>query len=459
MSVTSQPATVPTGTLINRRHLLRGSLGAVGLATLGGGALSACAPSASTSGTAAKNAAITIMGDPGDHKAELLAAFTKETGTRTEFLKFDFTRLSAMIAGGNPPDVVKGLGTTDTPYLAARRLAHPLDDYLAKSSLIKADDLLPVQDLWRFDGARQGAGPRYGLVKDYSQDSMHWVNSALYGSAGVRAPSDTEPTSYDELLETARRLTRSKSGQTSVYGLGGYNDIGMGYLSQQIATFGGSFFNDAGDAVDFSTPEGQRILQWWLDVVAAKVSYNPVNPAPDGWDASVYQAGRIATYMSGYWFQGMIAENKGVLASSKLVAAPVFGSKRVSPTAAAVGHWIPAKSRNKDAAWAYLEWYNGGQPAKDRAGSGWGLPALKSMQQYLPRGTAQYQQSYDAEQRELPYFGVVPWTPYVKIDAFETVMRQEFKRAITGRSTGGKLADALNGALNPLIRAEKAKVS
>lgn len=106
-------------------------------------------------------------------------------------------RLTAILASGQPPDLVRGISALDTPYFAAREVAENLDPYFAKSTVLKADDLDPVNDLWRYDGKVQGKGPRYGMAKDFSQDSMYCYNTAHFDEAGVDYPSDTEPVTYE----------------------------------------------------------------------------------------------------------------------------------------------------------------------------------------------------------------------------------------------------------------------
>ncbi|WP_260462525.1 extracellular solute-binding protein [Streptomyces sp. TRM72054] len=112
----------------------------------------------------------------------------------------------------------------DLPYFAARDVAEELDPYFARSGVLGLDDLDPVNDLWRFDGRTQGRGPRYGMAKDFSQDSMYWYNAAAFDKAGVGYPPETEPVTYEEWLDNAKRLVQRKNGQTTVFG-GSFNGL------------------------------------------------------------------------------------------------------------------------------------------------------------------------------------------------------------------------------------------
>ena len=51
----------------------------------------------------------------------------------------------------------------------------------------------------------------------------------------------------------------------------------------------------------------------------------------------------------------------------------------------------------------------GGQPAKDRASGGWGIPTLKSLHAQMPQGTALQKQAFEVQQQER--HGEVPKAP------------------------------------------------
>lgn len=133
-----------------------------------------------------------------------------------------------------------------------------LDPYFTKSEVLKASDLAAANDVWRYDGKKQGAGPRYGMARDYSQDSMFWYRSDMFEEAGLDLPSETEPLSCDEWLDLGEQLTRRRLGKVKVYGL---DATGMGVFSQLMwmtASAGGSLFADDMATVDFSSPRRAR---------------------------------------------------------------------------------------------------------------------------------------------------------------------------------------------------------
>ncbi len=202
---------------LSRRRFLAGSAlvagGAVAAPLLGG-----C--NASSSSSSDGSVTLTVMYPSNELTKEQIADFeAKNSGIKISLVEFDQTRLNAMLASGKPPDFVRGaaVGSANTN---ARGLATSLDPYLAKSTALKKDDLLPVNDSFRWDGKKAGRGPYYGIVKDWSPDATLWYNAALFDAAKVAPLSATEPVSYDELLEIAKKLTVKEGGKTKVYGLG-----------------------------------------------------------------------------------------------------------------------------------------------------------------------------------------------------------------------------------------------
>ncbi|WDV55319.1 extracellular solute-binding protein [Streptomyces coeruleorubidus] len=443
---------VPARSALGRRDFLATTAGV----TLAAAALPGCAASVddgSGSGSGTKKGASTLTVMAKDEDKKTIQAAEQVLGVKITYLAFDQTKLNAMLASKNPPDVVRGFGALDTPYFAARGLMADLDPYFAESSVLKISDLDPVNDLWRFDGEKQGAGPRYGMTKDYSQDGMFWYRTDMFDAAKLDQPSDTEPLSYDEWLDLGKRLVKRRLGKVKVYGLSAGGTLPT--FMHLTASAGGKLFADDLASVDFSSPEAMKGLSWYLEYAKANIGPSPANPNPDGWDGPTYQAGRMAMAGDGYWFGGVIGGDPKLADVSRFAPAPQMGGHRISPTFGATGYWIPEGAKNKDAAWKFFEWYFAGQPAKDRASSGWGIPALKSLRPMMPKAQPFQKQSYAVQQQELPYFQMMTVTPYAQTTALDAVINKVLPGAVKSGTSAGKVADALNSQMNDAIAAGK----
>ncbi|MFD9316139.1 extracellular solute-binding protein [Streptomyces sp. NPDC060053] len=435
-----------TTTSLDRRRFLAVSAGTALAAT----GLSACAGSVSDgssgSGSAGKTT-LTVMTVQNEWDKAALKAAEEALGMNINVIISDATKLNAMLAAKNPPDVVRGFGATETAYFATRGLMTDLDPYFAKSSVLKPSGLDPVNDVWRFDGKKQGAGPRYGMAKDYSQDSMFWYRTDMFEAAKLDAPSATEAISCDEWLDLGKKLVKRRLGKVKVYGL---NATGLGVFVQLMgmtASAGGSLFAEDLATVDFSSPEALKALRWYLDYARADIGPSVVNPNPDGWDGPTYGANRMAMSCNGYWFGGQINSDAKVAEVSRFAPAPQLG-KRISPCFGATGFWIPRDAKNKDASWKFFEWYFGGKPAQDRAASGWGIPTLTSLRSKMPQTNAFQKQAFQVQEQELPHFSVLSFTPYAQQSALEGVLNKVLPGAVKGGTSAGKVADTLNSQMN-----------
>ncbi|MFI9759966.1 ABC transporter substrate-binding protein [Streptomyces sp. NPDC051963] len=440
------------GAPLSRRRLL--SLAAVG----GASALSGCALQVST-GVGGSGETVTVMVKSGEITSDDAKQAQKDLGIRIVLVKYDITKLIAMMTTGNPPDLVRGVGAIDTPYFAARELMEDLDPYFARSDVLRLDDLDPANDLWCYDGRTQGEGPRYGMAKDFSQDSMYWYNTSLFDQAGVDLPSELEPVTFEEWLESAKRLTRRRNGQTTVFG-GSYNGLmKASLLACLTAAAGGNLFTDDYARVDFTTPEARKALGWYIDYCKTRVGPSPVQPDPNTWDGPTYQANRMAMSNSGYWLGGMINTDPKLAEVSRLAPAPVFeGGPRISPCQGGTGLWMPKKARNKDAAWRVFEWFFGEGPAKARASGGWGIPSLKSLRPLMPAQEDYQKRALKVQDAELSHFSVISFTPYATADAFEALFNQLAPAAMTGGMSVDTLAGRLNSAMNEQLKRGKEQV-
>lgn len=447
--------------IISRRSFVRGA-GAVAGAAAAMPLLSACGGTVGTNSASApkvqdiKPGTITIMSPTGEISDDLVKGFEAAyPQLKVVQINTDATRLNAMLAAGNPPDVVRDAGTDVTPYIASQGLALNLDPYFAQSGVLKDSDILPVNDLWKWDGTKQGSGSRYGIAKDWSQDAMWWYNTELWGKAGNAARKPTDPISYDELIDATKAMTNTSGGKTTTYGLW-YVTPDIDRIAAMVATAGGKIISDDLGTIDFTSPEAQKALSWIVEAGKQGLGYSATNPSPD-WDGPEMFAGKQATACQGYWYTGF-TESTAPAFESKLQfnAAPLLGTTRISPSFGAVGFWIPAKAKNPGASFAWLEYYCGGAGAKQRISAGDGLPSLRSMLPLLPQKTDFERACVATQNNELGYIQVVQVaSPYAQNTAINTTLAKDFPAAISGSLSVGKLADQLTTDVNALLTAGK----
>ncbi|BCW38367.1 sugar ABC transporter substrate-binding protein [Arthrobacter sp. StoSoilA2] len=441
----------PAATLKRRTFVAGSFIAATALlagCTAGGGGASS--PSGETT--------LTVMVGAKDLSAEQVAEFEKNNpGIKINQVLFDATRLNTMLASGNPPDITVGAAVGSANF-NARGLATDLTPYLKKSDVLKEDDLQPVNNSFRWNGTKSGEGPLYGVVKDWSQDSTLWYNTALFDKAGVPYLSDTEATSYDNLLEIAKKLTVTEGTTTRTFGLGVEWDWSLSQpMSAMVMQQGGQLYNEDLTKIDFTSAAAKRAFQWYVDFGKSGVGPTSLNPLPDGSDYSTFAAQRMAISQDGYWYGGNFAA-PDALKTVRMAPSPVMGDTRVAPTFSGQGWWIPEKAKNKDAAFKLMEYYMAGTPAKERAASGWGLPGLKSLSDKLPQDLPFQKQAYQVAQNELQYAKPLPDSPYISTDLLNATIKTYLEKSIKGELSVDQACSALTDDLNKALAQGKKQI-
>ncbi|MHC6592782.1 ABC transporter substrate-binding protein [Arthrobacter sp. C152] len=419
--------------------------------------LAGCTAGGGSTSSQSGETTLTVMVGAKDLSAEQVAEFEKNNpGIKINQVLFDATRLNTMLASGNPPDITVGAAVGSANF-NARGLATDLTPYLKKSDVLKEDDLQPVNDSFRWNGTKSGEGPLYGIVKDWSQDSTLWYNTALFDKAGVPYLSDTEATSYDNLLEIAKKLTVA-GATTKTFGLGVEWDWSLSQpMSAMVMQQGGQLYNEDLTKIDFTSAAAKRAFQWYVDFGKSGVGPTSLNPLPDGSDYSTFAAQRMAISQDGYWYGGNFAA-PDALKTVRMAPSPVMGDTRVAPTFSGQGWWIPAKSKNKDAAFKLMEYYMAGTPAKERAASGWGLPGLKSLSDKLPQDLPFQKQAYAVAQNELQYAKPLPDSPYISVDLMQSTIKTYLEKAIKGEMSVDQACVALTDELNKALAQGKKQI-
>jgi multiple sugar transport system substrate-binding protein len=157
----------------------------------------------------------------------------------------------------------------------------------------------------------------------------------------------------------------------------------------------------------------------------------------------------------------MITANNETLEQQKpvLLPAPSWdGKQRFNPTAAAVGLVVSKSAKNPDAAWQLFEYYMAGEPAKARAASGWGVPALKSLYPLMPRGSAFQRQVQEQLGDELQYAdGMLDANPNYDDSVFSNSWMSNLDKALRGAISFEQLVAAVERDCNAAITAGMVK--
>lgn len=400
------------------------------LVLLTGGLLLRVTSSWATAQTTAPSGSIMFMifGEPAEKAAydKLVAAFSArhpQVEVRILYIPNQNsyrTRLAADLAAGTPADVFL-LNYRRYAQFAARGVLEPLDAYVAQSKVLKLADFYPeAVEPFRWNRRLMGIPQNLSSLVVY-------YNKNLFDKAKVPYPKPGW--TWNDFLQTAKALTKDTDGDgiTDQFGLGTEASI------FRVAPF---VWQNRGDLVDdpenpkkltLDAPATKEALQWFMDLqVRHKVVPNKLleaaRPSEDR-----FLDGTLAMFLN---------SRRGVPTYREIKdfdwdVAPLPRGKEQAGILHADAFFMAAASRNKPAAWAFIEFANSREGQTILAESGRTVPSLKSVAQspaFLdpnskPRNSRVFLDT-------IPYIRAVPvMETWVDI---ETLVSEDLERAFHG---------------------------
>jgi len=197
-------------------------------------------------------------------------------------------RVNQMVMGGTAPDVILAF-EVDLPRFAEAGAILPLDDFLANSDEVDANDFIPA-----VDQLSEGLGGTYGLPWAYAAQILFY-NKDLFDEAGVDYP--TADWTWEDFEEAAVQLTIVEDGRTVQWGA-------------DALTFRGVWWSLAGQGGDDILNDGLLDLGDGLRD-ALEFQYRLTNelgvsPEPEAGDsvADLFASGQAAMARTGSWMTG-----------------------------------------------------------------------------------------------------------------------------------------------------------
>jgi multiple sugar transport system substrate-binding protein len=319
--------------------------------------LTACTPLSPAASESASGARLTflISGDPTDETAyqQLIDAFVAEHSTISVDLVNipsggDFRkRLAADFAAGTPPDLFL-INYRNLGRFLASKAVEPLTTYLAGSTLIKTRDYYP-QALAAF----QWQGEQACMPQNMSSPVIYY-NKDLFDAAGVAYPAGDWD--WADFVAVAQALTQDSDhdGVTDIYGFG--TEATIVRMAPFVWMNGGDIVDDptAPTRLALDTPASKEALAWFI----ALQNQHHVTPDAVAEEAesslSRFVNGRMAMFIDS---RRAVPEFRLIEAFDWDVAALPAGKTR-----AGILHsdafCIAAASKQKEAAWTFLEFVN-----------------------------------------------------------------------------------------------------
>jgi multiple sugar transport system substrate-binding protein len=248
-------------------------------------------------------------------------------------------KLTTQVAGGNPPDTVF-IDSSAVQDFAARRAFVNLDGYIAGSQAVKLDDYIA--------GFKQTAtyqNSMYALPYDGETTGLFY-RTDLFQAAGITSP----PTTWEELQAAAAKLTNPAKKQ---YGYILFAPEAQYYWLPFLWQAGGNLLSQDGKTVAFNSPQGVQAAELYVGLR----KYSPPDYlASNSWDGRIaFANGNVGMYAAGAWFGGEMVQSFPKINGKWSVAPMPAGPARCATTIAGDSLAVSSASKNKDAAWLWIE--------------------------------------------------------------------------------------------------------
>ncbi|GKS15061.1 ABC transporter substrate-binding protein [Paenibacillus chitinolyticus] len=249
-------------------------------------------------------------------------------------------KLSVAIAADNPPDLFTA-GPPDLASLQGTHVIKSIDD-LAKnnSQKITKSDFFPVlESVIVKDDTLWAAPISIGVTSMY-------YNENLFKAAGVSKAPET----WDQLIETAQKLTDPSKGQYGILlptkEVQYTAEIWFSFLGQA----GGRVLTEDNKKAAFNSEAGVKALQLWVDLVQ-KYKVAPLTQLDSANITQTFGAGKTGMFI-GYpqWIE-TTKDFPFTTKTSRLPKGVKYGTS--------LGGWylvVPEKGKNTDGAYEFLTW-------------------------------------------------------------------------------------------------------
>jgi multiple sugar transport system substrate-binding protein len=246
----------------------------------------------------------------------------------------------------------------------------PLDEYIRNPALTAAD--------WDLDDFLPGArAPETG--RDGKLYGIPWTAEALLSASSrfdlVQAAGLQFPDTTDDLAKVLRAVNRKEK----VAGFVADNHYGWTFVPY-LHAFGGDVFRKAPDDLfpTLDTPEVIAAAEYYAGLLREFGPDGAVTYTPDQ-ALQALKLGRVNFSDQGQLYLAQLGDP----ATSKTIKTVKFGQTPRGPAGrfpgtAVHGLGIPAASKNKEAAWAFIQWALAKQTTRKAVLSGYGSPARRS---------------------------------------------------------------------------------
>lgn len=243
-------------------------------------------------------------------------------------------KLNSMLIAGNEPDVILAF-EADIERFIKNNVIIKLEDYIAKTKSFSMEDFIPA-----VTGLNEDNGAVYGLPWCYATELLYY-NKDLFDESKTDYPTDNW--TWEDFAQAAKKLTKVRDGKVVQWGADAITQPGVWY------TLIGAGGDDVVKDGKMSLGEG---LKKALDFQYRLTHTDRVSPEPaiGGTVMDLFSSGKAAMTRQGSW---LVANYRDVDFNWDIALLPK-GERNYSGLHTGF-FTITSKSKNKEAAWKFIE--------------------------------------------------------------------------------------------------------
>jgi multiple sugar transport system substrate-binding protein len=267
-----------------------------------------------------------------------------------------FTKIQTEVAAGDAPDVM----THSTYYYviySERQVTRVLDDLVARDK-VDLSQFFPASIAgcrWQPGQMAMGQGKLYVFPQNFGTGTVFYFNKTLFDQQGVKYPDASW--TWDTWRDTAYKMTRISNGTTQQFGMGTPVD-GNDHINSWIWQAGGDFFDPTFTTCTLhSDGKAMDAFTYLVDLVQkTKVA------APSGNMMDLFMKGQLPMASGGAWWPVLISAAKVPSLDYDVFLPPkhpTTGLRTIDVSANGLA--ITASSKQVDAGWEFIKWWNYGK--------------------------------------------------------------------------------------------------
>lgn len=330
-------------------------------------------------------------------------------------------QLTIQALGGDPPDVII-MPFQQVPKFVQMGVVQPLTEFLKRdTTFIKGfyDYLIPLGTI---------NGVVYGIPQDIACNTLIY-NKDLFRAAGL---PDTPPTSYEQFVEYALKLTDPKN-KVAGFALGGADEAGnQARLMSLFWATGANIISDDEKTVGIDSPEGIKAMQRIVDL-SNKYKVVTSSPVELGYSSmlNLFQNGKVAMMQGNI---GTIAPVLQVAPKMDIGIAP-FKWEKYGLSMECALTFMTTAGKHKEEAWKFMQYILSFEGI-----SKWAIPLsyLPSRPDVVALPQIQNNKYIKAYFQALPHATKIP--RLMRNEAVFEVVFRELALALQGRKTAEQAA-------------------